>query len=142
MNKTAEKTLAMKARAFNKMRQEVWKVLKSYKGRSIQGGQAGPAPEDITLNPEKALALFKEWFELVRESHYELIAYKSKRKKKKEIHEERLANGYYEKKEAKAKAHSVNNKALPAHVNDYPILKGSTHDVIGKFETVKDSYRK
>ena len=73
---TQNKTMAIKARVANHLRKSIYK--KNY--------------EDLSL-PERE-SLFKELFEMGKEMHKELSAYKQKRKDKKVIQDARVARGY------------------------------------------------
>ncbi len=73
---TQNKTMAIKARVANHLRKSIYK--KEY--------------DEITV-PEK-LTLLRELFDMGKEMHKELSAYKQKRKDKKAIQEARVARGY------------------------------------------------
>lgn len=82
---TQLKTLAMKARVYNKIRTFLYK-------------------QHLDKIPQKTkIEFFDEIFKMNHETHWELIAYKKKRKRKAKLHAERVARGYnFKKKTSKA----------------------------------------
>lgn len=87
----AQKTLAMKARVYNQIRTILYK-------RNID-----------TFSLEEKQRIFDKIFGLNAETHWELIAYKQKRKDAKELFEARVARGYKFKKKT-TKEHYLSTK--------------------------------
>lgn len=79
-NKVALKTLAIKARVYNQIRTDL------YKKRLDK------------ITEKEKIAFFDKIFELNREAHNELNAYKAKRQYKEKIHQDRIKRGYKFKK--------------------------------------------
>lgn len=80
---TGTKTLAMKARVYNQIRTTLYK-------RNIE-----------SFSPEEKQRVFDTIFGLNAETHWELNAYKQKRRAAKALYEERVARGYKFKKKTK-----------------------------------------
>ena len=84
------KTMAMKARVANFIRKEL------YKARLDQ------------ISKERKIELFDQIFQMNHAMHYELLAYKNKRKEKAYIHAERIKRGKLPKKKVSLEQHKIN----------------------------------
>lgn len=79
---TALKTLAMKARVYNYIRTTLYK----YKGNIAK------------ISDKEKIEIFDTIFGMNNATHWELLAYKEKRKDAKKLYEARVARGYKFKK--------------------------------------------
>jgi hypothetical protein len=77
---TALKTLAMKARVYNQIRKDLYKKRLD------------------SFTDKQKVEFFDKVFALNNETHWELLAYKEKRKDAKKLYEERVARGHKFKK--------------------------------------------
>lgn len=87
---TQLKTLAMKAKLANYIRKTLYKK------------------QLDKLTQKEKLDIFDVIFSINKEMHYELLAYKSKRKDKKELYEARVKRGYKFKKKTSKKEYLEN----------------------------------
>lgn len=108
----SSKTMAIKATVYNQIRKDLFKKINPITPGAVTYAQANPKFGTFFTDKEK-IALFDKWFNLNGIAHYDLNAYKRKRKEAKAIHEQRLKSDWYDKKLQKARRHIYFSKETP-----------------------------